>query len=582
MFTGTQLEPDRLTPSRPPFWLLCAALLYPLYWAATFVLRAAPAFIQLAWFGHRLVSYESNVRGASAASIPTPITDNFLPNLRQIERDPLQVTVPLVLVLIGVLSLVPRRWRGISGLSVGILGVVGASSWLGRWVFLGAVTLKAVFALLFFFAVLGLGLHWLAGAGPAGSFGSRARSLLTAFFLPLSLLILLLGRRFAVEVTAMQLGFCSAAVLIASLFAPKSQEGRLQPSWKIIMASITASLCLFAFFKVSGRISDEPRSRAWMPALSATEKEWASRPYAKLFFQKGVNFTAEWPDTYSSEGALQMLARLAQCGVNAVALVPYGFTRRGSAEVRFGAGWETDEGVAQTAAFAHSLGMKVMLKPQVWVRPGYPGDLEFDVDRERRRWFDDYWRFLEHYARLAVRIHADLLCVGVEFARLSRYETEWRGLIARTRQLYPGPLVYAANSGTEFETVRFWDALDYIGLDNYYSLPDDLNTQDVVAKVEAVQEKFRRPVIFTEAGFSSLESPHRQPWDETPRRPSSEEQARCYEALFRAFYCKPWFQGVYWWKVGSDGHGGLQDAGHTPWGKPAMEVVSRWYRSKER
>ena len=36
--------------------------------------------------------------------------------------------------------------------------------------------------------------------------------------------------------------------------------------------------------------------------------------------------------------------------------------------------------------------------------------------------------------------------------------TPLRELIARARELYPGPLVYAAIQGPEFETIRFWDA----------------------------------------------------------------------------------------------------------------------------
>ena len=63
--------------------------------------------------------------------------------------------------------------------------------------------------------------------------------------------------------------------------------------------------------------------------------------------------------------------------------------------------------------------------------------------------------------------------------------------------------------GPEFETLRFWDALDYIGLNNYYPLPEDLATDAIVARVESVQRKFRKPVIFPEAGFASLESPNR-------------------------------------------------------------------------
>jgi hypothetical protein len=39
------------------------------------------------------------------------------------------------------------------------------------------------------------------------------------------------------------------------------------------------------------------------------------------------------------------------------------------------------------------------------------------------------------------------------------------------------------------------------------------------------------------------------------------------------FYTKPWFQGMYWWKVGTDGFGGPEDGSNTPWGKTAMDVV---------
>ena len=149
---------------------------------------------------------------------------------------------------------------------------------------------------------------------------------------------------------------------------------------------------------------------------------------------------------------------------------------------------------------------------------------------------------------------------------------------ARARKLYKGPLVYAATQGPEFEGIKFWDALDYIGLNNYYPLPDDLSTAAVVQKVETVQRKFQKPVIFPEAGFASLKAPHRAPWDETPRELSPSDQARCYEAVLRAFYTKPWFHGVYWWKVGTNGYGGMHDGSHTPWGKPAMDVVARWYK----
>jgi len=143
-------------------------------------------------------------------------------------------------------------------------------------------------------------------------------------------------------------------------------------------------------------------------------------------------------------------------------------------------------------------------------------------------------------------------------------------------------LVYAANFGTEFESVQFWDSLDYIGMDEYYSLPNDLSTDEIVAKVSTIQQRFARPVIFTEVGFPSVEEGNRDPWDERHGALSPELQAQCYEQIYKAFYNKPWFEGMYWWKVGTNGFGGLKDRSHTPWGKPAMEVIRRWYLNNDR
>ena len=296
-------------------------------------------------------------------------------------------------------------------------------------------------------------------------------------------------------------------------------------------------------------------------------------------FQRGVNFTAEFPDGYASEDGRQILASLPKFGINSIALVPYGFLRQGQATVRYrpSGTMESDEAMIALADIAHAKGMKVFLKPQIWVSRGAPTDLDFPNPADRKTFFTTYRPYLEHYAGLAARLKADLFSVGVEFSRLAKHEAEWRSLIARAREIYNGPITYSSNWGVEFESIRFWDAVDYIGLNNYYPLPDDLNTAGVVSKVEAVHKRFNKPIIFHEAGYSSLVAPHRQPWDESPRQLSMSDQVRCYEALFQAFYKKPWFQGVYWWKVGTSGFGGPQDGSHTPWNKPAMQTMAKWY-----
>lgn len=296
-------------------------------------------------------------------------------------------------------------------------------------------------------------------------------------------------------------------------------------------------------------------------------------------FFKGVNFTAEWPATYDSEAAAETLRRLPEFGINAVALVPYAGARLGSPELRFPLGMEKDEGIRRISQAAHEAGLRVILKPQVWYRGSYPGEHDLESEEQLDAFFARYGELVAHYARLAEETDADLLCIGVEFAKLTRHEQGWRELIRLARRHYSGPLTYAANFGEEFESVAFWDELDYLGLDNYYPLPDDLSTAGNAQRIEIVYRRFGKPVIFTEVGFSSYEGTHRRPWEDEPGGPYSvEAQAAGYEAIFRGFHDKPWLAGMFWWKVGTNGTSRQgRNSAHAPWGKPAMDVLKNWY-----
>ena len=317
--------------------------------------------------------------------------------------------------------------------------------------------------------------------------------------------------------------------------------------------------------------------------LSLTSCHWMkpsevspAAPYQFDYFHKGVSFTAE-RISYSDPQARAMLAQLPQFGVNAIALVPFGFSPRGEVKIRIPArdkSWESEDGMEILTASAHAQGMRVMLKPHVWRLQGRAPI----PDEEARKWLAEYKPFIEHHAQFAARIHADIFCIGTELRGLTPNENEWRDIIARVRKIYKGPIVYAANHGEEFESIRFWDALDYIGIDNYYPLDDQYKASTLVTKIEAVQKQFNKPVLFTEAGFGAHQNSHREPWEDQTAKPLDlAEQARSYEALLNAVYHKPWFRGVYWWKVGTNGYGGPDNNSMTPWRKPAMDVVKRFY-----
>ncbi|MFN0170772.1 MAG: glycoside hydrolase family 113 [Bryobacteraceae bacterium] len=550
--------------------LAAAAFFYPAYWLAMFTVRALPACLKVIAGGETFLWFRCAPMYVAAVSRPE---GQLVLASRSASEAPL-LTMAAVFAAALLAFAAPTRHRWLSGLFIACLGQVAIGFPLARWAFQPQATLQTRLGTVVYALVLLFGL-WRLLSGWAGM-GPRLATGIVGFLLPLSLFIAQAARSLDARFALFGLGPALLATGILATFRPAGSPG-IAPGWRGILAGVAASLLVFGGAHAAGSLERRSKQAGRASTLASIPKPDPAQPYPRWFFQKGVNFTAEGPTGYSPRESAAMLDHLARNGVNSIALVPYGFTPAGQPAVRFGNAWERDEDIRAVTALAHQRGIKVMLKPQVWLHRGWPADIHFDAAGDRRLWFDSYVRFLEHYAKLAAQSHADLLCVGTEFGRMSRYEDEWRRIIRRARELYSGPLVYAAVQGPEFEGIRFWDALDYIGLNNYYPLPDNFDLEPIVQKVEAVQSRFQRPVIFTEAGFASLKAPHRAPWDESPRDLSVEDQARCYEAVLKAFYGKPWFSGVYWWKVGTNGFGGPEDGSHTPWGKPAMEVIARWY-----
>ena len=63
--------------------------------------------------------------------------------------------------------------------------------------------------------------------------------------------------------------------------------------------------------------------------------------------------------------------------------------------------------------------------------------------------------------------------------------------------------------------------------------------------------------------------------------PLLEEQANSYEAAYRTFWNLEWFDGMFWWLWRTDpwdGHS--SDSGFSPVGKPAENVMTKWYSQK--
>lgn len=304
-------------------------------------------------------------------------------------------------------------------------------------------------------------------------------------------------------------------------------------------------------------------------------------------FHRGISFShevgADWG--YGSDRALRELERIRALGANAIALVPYAFTRAPSeTHIYFGTD-ESDDRVIRTLAVAHHLGLATALKPQLWAGRGFTGDIAFGTDSEFERWFALYRRWLLHFARMAELQDVELLVIGTELGGISGREAAWRGLIHDLRRVYRGRLTYAAHWGRDFEELKFWDALDYLGVNMYYPLAatgespraDSSEVQALMATFAGLAKKYGKPVLFTEVGYPASAGAAAEPWKEDGGPLDPELQQRCYATVFEAFYDQPWFAGLYWWKWPSHGLGRRDDPSYSPLGKPALEVLARWY-----
>lgn len=322
------------------------------------------------------------------------------------------------------------------------------------------------------------------------------------------------------------------------------------------------------------------------PAAAFTDGKHRGMSYAHSGGRRG-------PDRgYGSEASAESLRLLQTNGVNWISVMPYAYQEApGDTAIRWGTrrnDADPDERFRRVTRQAHDLGIKVMMKPHVWMRPpDWVGMIEHQTEADWAAWFDTYRGLVLHYARLAQATGMDALCIGNEFDKTTVREAEWRTLIADIREVYDGPLTYGAGFESVFD-VPFWDALDFIGLSAYFRLVDgrspDRDTlvaawQPMVARLGALSRRWDRTVVFTELGYRSADFATEHPWlVDREAAVNLDLQVAAYEAFFEAVWPQPWFGGVYWWKwFTRPQQGGPDDNDYSPRLKPAERVLRRHY-----
>ncbi|WP_086475929.1 MULTISPECIES: glycoside hydrolase family 113 [Arenibacter] len=279
------------------------------------------------------------------------------------------------------------------------------------------------------------------------------------------------------------------------------------------------------------------------------------------------------------------------------AVMPFGFIRdKGSPEIIFDTSrqWfgETRTGARQYVEILHNNGLKVMLKPQIWISKGaFTGNIKMDTEEEWKTLENSYEDFIMAFALLAQETGVDAFCIGTELEQFVQHRPDfWYSLINKIRNIYKGKLTYAAN-WDEYSRVPFWEELDFIGIDAYFPLSDQKTPtvaqlrqgwQPHKERIRSLSLAKNKPILFTEYGYRSNNYAAKQPWlvSHSQDDVNLEAQANALQAIFEEFWGEAWFAGGFVWKwfVDHEKSGGPMDNRFTPQNKPAQEVIRNFYR----
>ncbi|NQW28219.1 MAG: hypothetical protein HQ474_09935, partial [Flammeovirgaceae bacterium] len=200
--------------------------------------------------------------------------------------------------------------------------------------------------------------------------------------------------------------------------------------------------------------------------------------------------------------------------------------------------------------------------------------------------------YILHYANLADSLQVPLFCIGTEFRMaVQKRGPFWKNLIKKVRAIYSGQITYAAN-WDNYQLIDFWSELDYIGIDAYFPLIEVAQptlSQLLTAwgpefeRLKSLSADYQKPILFTEFGYQSLTGTTGKHWQLNNKNTEMESQRTAYEAILNKFWDVPWFAGGFLWKwhLKKDA-GGLKDPNFTPQGKPALEVITKYYKSHTR
>lgn len=280
-------------------------------------------------------------------------------------------------------------------------------------------------------------------------------------------------------------------------------------------------------------------------------------------------------------------------GANWIAITPFSFIKSNGSTVYFDTKnqWygETIKGTEESILAAQQKGLKILLKPHIWIWDKWVGELNFSEESDWLNFEQTYTNYIVAFAKLAQSHQVEMFCVGVELRHIVKEKPQlFNRLIDSVKKVYSGKITYAAN-WDNYQHVTFWDKLDYIGIDAYFPLTEKKNPsysdfyegwKEVEKKLKSLSEKENKEIIFTEFGYRNIDYSGKEPWIEGDISSNNlTAQSNALEAILCRFWQHDWFKGgILWkWYPKHASAGGENNNQFTPQNKPAQKVIEHYY-----
>ncbi|MGB3056656.1 MAG: hypothetical protein WBC16_00655, partial [Candidatus Omnitrophota bacterium] len=252
----------------------------------------------------------------------------------------------------------------------------------------------------------------------------------------------------------------------------------------------------------------------------------------QIEFQKGIGYVTWSKEGYTNPSSDESLAEVRGLGADwASILVTWYQTNCWSGDIQMTERTPSDESIIHAIRKAHELGMKVMLKPHLDLLDTSDGSWRGEIgclkDPDWDEWFRKYAKFIMHYVDIANKEKVEMICIGTELSTSATVKGYlWNDLIKKVRNNYWGLLTYAAH-WDRYLDIRFWDQLDYVGINAYFPLTEEMDPSYEelksglarwVEEMDEFQKRVNKPIIFPEAGCNSADGAAIRPWEHAPRK----------------------------------------------------------------